>query len=163
MTKWKLCPECAKPLRKQARSGKSRLACPDGHFVHYNNPAPTAMGLIERDGKLLILKRAIDPNRGKWEFPGGFVESGEGPAEALSREVSEETRLTIKIIRILGAYPDEYGAGAKLVSTAYVCAVSPGAVKLSSENSEFDWREPKQIGRLAFPAENLALADYRNK
>ena len=74
----------------------ARLACPSCGFVHYENPAPTVQAWIERDGRLLALRRGQEPLKGEWNMPGGFVEAGEGGPEAIAREVREETGLEVE-------------------------------------------------------------------
>lgn len=161
MTQWLYCPECAKLLQSKRHSDShDRLACPAGHFVHYDNPSPTVMGLVTYGDQLLALKRSIDPYNGEWEFPGGFMESGESPRGAVKREVKEETGLDITIDRIFGAYADSYGGDRSLTVTVFLCSAPTEKVILSAENSDYRWQDPAKIGTLAFPAENRALADY---
>ena len=74
----------------------ARLACPSCGFVHYENPAPTVQAWIERDGRLLALRRGQEPLKGEWNMPGGFVEAGECGPEAIAREVREETGLEVE-------------------------------------------------------------------
>jgi ADP-ribose pyrophosphatase YjhB (NUDIX family) len=78
--------------------------------VAYANSAPTASALVvNREGRLLMVRRAIEPYRGMWDLPGGFLEEGEDPVAALRRELLEETGLEIEPLQLLGAYVDWYG------------------------------------------------------
>ena len=63
--------------------------------------------IIELDGGILLIKRAIEPGYGKWTFPGGFVERGEVAEVAAEREALEETGLTIETTGIVGLYTYE--------------------------------------------------------
>lgn len=158
MTEWKYCPQCAKPLeRKKHQTGETFPTCPDGHFTFYDNPSVTAGAIIERDGKFLVLRRNIEPNKGKWEIPGGFVNAGEGAEDALRREIEEETRLRITDLRYIGSFPSVYGnTGIKTVSVAYHAktggGTDDGALKLSDEI-----KEPRWVGLDGFP--KMAHAD----
>lgn len=160
MTEWKFCPQCTKPLiTHHGEDGGSYPACPDGHFTHYDNPAPTTIGLVEYDGKFLILKRGREPEQGKWDLPGGFIETGEDPSASMLREVREETGLDGQIKRIIGAYPSVYGDDSKtIVGIVYLVSVDSAEVTLSPENTEYEWRTLEEIPELAFPDTNQAVA-----
>ena len=69
------CPVCAAGMTVlSAGQDRGRQACPQGHFVHYDNPAVTAFAFVEREGRYLVLERAQEPYRGLWDLPGGFVD-----------------------------------------------------------------------------------------
>lgn len=83
------------------------VRCP---FVNYRNPRPTVTAIILHKDKILLTKRSIDPFKGRWDLPGGFMKNGETPAQALKREIKEELNLGIKIKKFIGAYPGVYPA-----------------------------------------------------
>src|SRR5262249_42615061 len=67
----RFCPKCAESIERHDGS----VTCPACGFVAYANSAPTASALVEDDeGRLLMVRRAIDPYRGMWDLPGGFLE-----------------------------------------------------------------------------------------
>lgn len=156
MTDWRYCPQCAKLLvRKEERPGEVHPTCPDGHFTFYDNPDVAAGGIVERDGKYLVLQRNIEPSKGKWELPGGFLNSGEGAEDAFKREVKEETGLEIEIVGYIGSFPSVYGStGLKTVSVGYHAKVVGGTWKLSDESKQAKW-----VGLDEFP--EVAHADDR--
>jgi len=67
-------------------------------------PAPAVAAVIVENGKLLLVERAVEPSKGKWSVPGGSVEWGEPLAEALKREVREETGLEIEVEKVAGVF-----------------------------------------------------------
>jgi ADP-ribose pyrophosphatase YjhB (NUDIX family) len=67
-------------------------------------PTPTCCACIVRDGRILLIERAQEPNEGYWSFPGGRIEFGETVFEAVRREVHEETGLTIEPERVFQVY-----------------------------------------------------------
>jgi NADH pyrophosphatase NudC (nudix superfamily) len=91
----RFCPRCGGALDwcNVAGDDHQRQICVACGHIHYHNPAPTAGALVVRNGELLLVRRAIEPYFGYWDIPGGFIESGEGPAETAVREVREETGL----------------------------------------------------------------------
>lgn len=68
------------------------------------SPIPAVAGVIVRDGEILLVRRAAEPSKGKWSIPGGCVEWGETLAEALKREVREETGFEIEVGDVAGVY-----------------------------------------------------------
>lgn len=65
------------------------------------NPKVAAAVLIEKDGRVLLVRRANEPYRGLWTLPAGFVNGNEDPAEAAARECLEETGLSVHVTRVL--------------------------------------------------------------
>ncbi|MEU4051294.1 NUDIX hydrolase [Streptomyces olivaceus] len=58
--------------------------------------------IIVRDGRVLMVRRAVKEGELMWQFPAGGIEAGESPEEAAVRETLEETALTVKAVRLLG-------------------------------------------------------------
>lgn len=98
---FKYCPGCAHPLEKMVVGGKIRNGCPSCGFVHWDNPVPVAVALIPHGDKLVFVKRKINPGKGKYALPAGFVDPHETPQEAAVREALEETSLKIEIVRLV--------------------------------------------------------------
>ena len=159
---FRFCPVCAAPLEAIAAGPDAgRPACPTGHFVHYENPAVTAFAFVrDAAGRYLVLRRAQEPFAGQWDLPGGFVEPGETPGEAIVRELAEETRLEVAVERILGAFASRYGDDGKwTVDVGFECGVrgDPGALTLDAEKSAAAWHLPHALPRLAFAGERAGL------
>jgi len=101
---WQLCPRCGASVERD----QSRAHCPECGSDYYANSAPAVEGLLERDGRVLLSRRAIEPRRGYWDLPGGFLEEGEEPLEGLAREFREETGLAIEPVEFLGTHLEPY-------------------------------------------------------
>ncbi|NHN76623.1 NUDIX hydrolase [Azotobacter chroococcum] len=88
----KFCSQCGGPLNWQIPSGdhRPRLVCPACHTVHYQNPRIVAGCLPLWNGQVLLCRRAIEPRRGFWTLPGGFMENDETMQQAAIRETLEE-------------------------------------------------------------------------
>jgi ADP-ribose pyrophosphatase YjhB (NUDIX family) len=82
------CPSCAsQELRYE---GGRKLFCPACGFTMYQNTAAATACVISRGKEILVLVRGSEPARGKYDFPGGFVDPGEGAFDGLRRECREE-------------------------------------------------------------------------
>lgn len=166
MTEFRFCPLCGKRLEPKASApDEGRPACPTGHFIHYDNPPTTVQAWIERNGEFLILERAQEPFAGRWDVPGGFVEMGESPREAVVREVREETGLTVIPTGLIGAFTSEYGTtGRHTVDVAYLCRVDTGEFELNrDEKSDAAWVTLADMPELAFAGERQALNVLRER
>jgi ADP-ribose pyrophosphatase YjhB (NUDIX family) len=162
---FRFCPLCGDELGPLSSGpDRGRLGCRRGHFVHYDNPAITAFAFVERSGRYLVLERSQEPYRGRWELPGGFVEAGERPDEAVRREIYEETGLFVASSRILGAYRSRYGDGGKwTVDVAFHCVACSGELRLSAESSGAEWVSLEQMPTLAFDGERSAFKEFKSE
>jgi ADP-ribose pyrophosphatase YjhB (NUDIX family) len=123
------------------------VTCASCGTSHYLNPWPCANGVVVRDGRVLLGRRAHDPWRGLWGSPGGFCELGEHPADTVVREVREETGLDVEVERYLGTWVDVYAndpgeQDAGVINVAYYTAtpVGDGRPRLEpAEVSELGW------------------------
>ena len=160
MSDYRFCPLCGERL-----DATDPPACPKGHFVHYDNPPTTVQAWIEREGTYLILKRNEEPFAGEWDLPGGFVEMGESPADAVVREVAEETGLTVAPTEIIGAFTSAYGdTGRHTVDIAYLCRIEGGDFELDRvEKSDAAWVRLDEMPALAFAGERQALEALRSR
>lgn len=98
------CPRCRAALEDREVYGKVRRVCPDCRFVQFIDPKVSTAVLAEVDGKVLLIRRRMEPARGSWCLPGGFIEMDETPIEAAIRECREETGLEVEIIGLVDVY-----------------------------------------------------------
>ncbi len=99
-TEFNYCPICAKKLEKTLIESKLRKSCPACSFIHWGEYSVGVGGILLRGNKGLIVQRAINPGRGRWTIPGGYVEQGEKIADAVVREVREETGLITEPVSV---------------------------------------------------------------
>ena len=85
-------------------------------------PVVAVGGVVVRDGALLLVERATDPHAGRWSIPGGHVEPGETLADAVERELREETGLAVRCGGLLG-YAERMGPGYHFVILDFTAAV----------------------------------------
>lgn len=121
-------------------------------------PIEVAIGVIVHGGRILIQKR---PPQGLmanlWEFPGGKVEAGESPKEAVVRELWEEVRMEVSSVRSLGSIRHSY-TSFRVVLHAYLCElVKPDQEPLPRAAVEVRWVDPSRLDDYAFPTANRRL------
>ena len=103
MREKRYCQYCRSPLVKKFFEGAIRPFCEICFEPVYENPIPaTAVVVADHQGKVLLVKRTVDPKKGFWCLPGGFLELGETPEQGALRELKEETGLQGKINSLLG-------------------------------------------------------------
>jgi 8-oxo-dGTP diphosphatase len=105
---WRYCPRCASELRRE----DNRVDCDRCGFCRYGSSVPTASAFVlDEDGRILLARRAIEPDAGKWDVPGGFLEEGEEPVAGLRRELREEAGIEVDVGEFVGVFTDTYGDG----------------------------------------------------
>jgi 8-oxo-dGTP diphosphatase len=109
-------------------------------MTHSDPPVIRCVGAVVRDvsGLLLLVRRANDPGRGRWSLPGGRVEPGESDAEALVREVYEETRLSVAVGPLLGSVLRPAPRGVFEIHD-YGCQVISGVLRAGDDASAAEW------------------------
>jgi 8-oxo-dGTP diphosphatase len=113
-------------------------------------------GLLVRDGRVLIGRRKIEPRKGHWDLPGGFLEEGELPLDGLRREFLEETGLDVRPVEWIGAHVDPYDDHFVLGLTWIVEA--EGDPVPADDVEELAWFRPGEIPEeMAFPSQNDVL------
>lgn len=157
----RFCPLCGGALERRAipPEGKREQVCTRCEFIFYLNHKLVAGTIPEADGQILLTRRSINPSRGKWTFPGGFVDWGEPVDAAAVRETWEETGLRVALGGLVGVY--SYPSS-PIVIVVYRATVTGGTLTTCHENDCVEWVAPAKIpwGELAFPSTEEALRDF---
>src|SRR3546814_13301114 len=97
----KFCSQCGNPVTQRIPEGDSRLrfVCDTCHTIHYQNPNIVAGCVPTWGSKVLLCRRAIEPRRGYWTLPAGFMENGETVEQAAVRETAEEACARVRNLR----------------------------------------------------------------
>ena len=111
-------------MKQPTVSKKKFVVCVDGVYV--------------KDGKLLLLKRGVEPFKGFWHVVGGHVEEDESLKDAVKREFREETGLDIVVGSILAGRVEETFDRIKVI-VAFEVVSAEGEIRLNSENEAYGW------------------------
>ena len=160
---FRFCPVCGRSLelRELKAADPKRLVCTGCGFVFYLDPK-VAVGTIIRSsdsGRIVLVKRAIEPGYGKWVFPGGYVDRGEEIREAAIREAREEAGLEVRLDRLINVY--SY-TGRVPVIIVFAATRIGGELAVDDEGLEAREFEPDEIpwDDLAFRSTREALREY---
>ena len=144
----KYCPKCggAEFLYKNDNS----FLCENCHFhLYVNASAAVAALIVNEKGELLLTKRAVEPQKGMLDLPGGFVDVMETAEQALCREIKEELNLEVAELSYFMSYPNEYVFGGLSVFTldlAYICKIkSFKEIDANDDISGFKFYETESI------------------
>jgi ADP-ribose pyrophosphatase YjhB (NUDIX family) len=157
------CPVCGDEFtKKQVKAQEPpRLVCKNEEcgFVFYLDPKLVACVIVEIDNRIVLLKRARSPERGKWVMPGGYVDRGEKVEEAAIRETKEECGIDIELKRLFGVY--SYPGYLEVV-IVYLAEHISGALIADDETTDSKLFSIEEIpwDELAFESTRDALKDY---
>jgi len=156
------CSRCGAALRFGQIDGEDRhrLGCDKCGFVAYVNPRLVATTIpVTRDGKVVLLRRGIEPGYGAWAQPGGFLAVDETVTEAAIRETFEETGLVVSPGEIIGLYSRLEAA---VVVVAFEALVIGGHFRPNAEALEIVAYRPEDIPwpGIAFATSRWALHDW---
>ena len=150
------CENCGNKLTSTYSDNVARLFCEHCKQIKYLDPKVAVVVLVTKENHLLLVKRAIEPNLGRWSFPSGYVDRGEEVEAASIREVKEETNLNIKIDRLIGVYS---GKG-PVILVVHSSVEFSGHLNPNDEVSEIRWFPIDQLPELPFPHDCYILRDY---
>lgn len=156
------CSRCGKSLEFGAVEGEDRhrLACRSCGYISYVNPRLVVTTIpVTETGEVVLLRRGIEPGRGWWAQPGGFLEVDETVTEGAVRETLEETGLIVEPGEIVGLYSRLEAA---VVVLAIESRIVGGEVRLNPEALEIDAFAPDAIPwpGIAFNTTHWALHDW---
>ena len=128
-----------------------RAECDACGSVYYANSAPAVAALVVDDeGRVLLARRAYEPDAGLWDVLGGFLEEGEDPLAGLRRELLEETGVEIEPDGFLGTFIDTYGDGPTatyVLNLAWRAHIVSGELAPADDVSELRWFSADEVPR----------------
>jgi len=163
------CPRCAAPLVEKIPDldSRPRRVCSKCAFVVYVNPRIAAGTAPVRDGRVALIRRGIEPSRGLWSWPCGYVEIDETLEDAALRETREESGLVVRLGKLLGPYSypvkasDGHTPTTGLVVVSYLTESVEGELVAGDDAADAAWFDLDKIPwtDLAFDSSRRALLD----
>ena len=143
---------------------RERAVCSDCGFVAYENPKIVAGAVVVSGDRVLMCRRAIEPRRGLWTLPAGYMELGETVEEAACREALEEAEATIRLDGILGVFSVARIGQVQVIFRARFADAGSPAFRAGPESLEvalFQWDQiPWE--EIAFPTVVWALDAWKS-
>lgn len=153
------CQVCGGKTEERQKDGSMRPVCTQCGRVTYVDPKLAVAVVIERNGKLLLGKRAAWTRAaGAWSFPSGFVDRGEVVEDAARREVAEETGLDVTIGPLLGVWS---ATGEPVVLLVWPSTSVSGALRPGDDLTELEWFTPDALPSLAFDHDLAIIARWQ--
>lgn len=144
-----------------AGDDRERLVCPDCDYVAYENPTVIVGSVVHcDDDRILMCRRAINPRKGFWTLPAGFLEMGETTEAGAAREAWEEARARIQIDALLAVYSITHISQIQLMYRARLLDPNVECGPESAEVSTYRWDEIPW-SHIAFPSVKWALEHDR--
>ena len=136
---WRYCPRCGGDLNHHG----AKVECAACGFVRYANPAPAVAALVlDGEDRVLLGRRAFEPDAGLWDTIGGFLEEDEDAITALRREVLEETGLVVSAGPFVGSFTDRYGAAEDapmVLNLVFEARIISGDARPADDVTELAW------------------------
>ena len=156
MTKpFEFCPACATKLNDAG--DEEERECPSCGRTWYVNSAPTAGAAIVKDGKVLLTVRGSEPEKGRFDVPGGFLQAGEHPLDGLRRELKEELNIEIDVSMddCLQMVPHEFGEKNEWVlAIGFKARLVSGEPTPDSDVADAKWVSAEDLEQLDFAWEH---------
>lgn len=142
------CTACAAPLEHAAR----HPVCTGCGRTHHRDPKVGVGVVAVQDGRLLLVRRGVEPGKGRWALPAGYVDAGEDPRAAAAREALEETGLVVRVGAVVDVYPSAATGGHRGASffIAFCAEVVGGRLAAADDALDAGFFGPGELPELAF-------------
>ncbi|MEK9661342.1 MAG: NUDIX hydrolase [Alphaproteobacteria bacterium] len=152
------------PVHREVPDGdnRERLVCRDCGYVSYSNPKIVTGSVAEwpETGAILLCRRAIEPQPGRWTLPAGYLELNESTEAGAVREAAEEACASIEIDRLLAIYNVPRISQVQTIYRARLLSPDVAVGEETLEVGLFDWADIPW-DEIAFPTVRWALRHYR--
>ena len=136
---------------------KPRRVCPSCNFIFFTDPKVGVGVLVEEDGRLLLVRRGMNPERGKWSLPAGYVDQGEDPKATAAREAWEETGLVVEVAEVLDVFHNPPGSGGASIFILYRARVVSGDLIAGDDAEDARFFTLNDLPELAFASTRAAV------
>ncbi|MDA3835950.1 MAG: NUDIX hydrolase [Spirochaetales bacterium] len=161
MRKKEYCHFCGGRLSEKFYEGRLSRFCVSCAAPIYENPVPaTCLITIDDQERLLLVKRSVDPKKGWWCLPGGFMELQETPEECGLRELAEETGLVGKIDMLLGVTSNHSTSYDTVMMTGLLSRSYTGDLYAGDDAEDARWFSCDDLPEIAFDSHKKFIKLY---
>lgn len=138
-------------------AGRPRRACSSCDYVHFTDPKVGVGALVTQGDKVLLVRRRMEPERGKWSIPAGFLDHGEDPRSTAEREVLEETGLRVRIVELLDVFNNPPGQGGASIFILFGAELLGGEMVAGDDADAVGFFALDELPDLAFASTQAAI------
>jgi len=155
------CSACGSKLTRKKIDGRIRDICTACKKIAYRNPIPVAAALVvDKQDRLLLVKRKIEPKRGMWCLPMGFAEINETIQESALRELKEEAGIDGRVISLLDLLSSKSELYGDMLVVTFHIEHTAGVTQAGDDAEEAKWFPLSALPPLAFSSNQKALTAY---
>lgn len=155
------CHFCGERLTEKFVEGAERLFCNRCNTPLYENPVPaTCLVVVDNRERVLLVKRSVEPKKGYWCLPGGYMELGEAPETSALRELKEETGLSGQIEMLMGLTADPSAEYDTILMSGYLVKQYSGTPKAGDDASDVAFFHQNDLPEIAFESHRKFVRIY---
>lgn len=156
------CPQCATQLITRQMGDRPRRTCPACQYIHFTDPKVGVGVMVVSEGKILLVKRAMLPEQGKWSIPAGYLDFGEDPRLIAVRETREETNLVVEVGELVDVYynPESLTKGGASIFILYRAMVVGGELRAGDDAAAAAFFALDELPELAFTSTHDAIRRF---
>ena len=145
------CPYCGQKVVEKSFGERKHGYCQTCDIIHYENPIPAVAALVlNQKGQLLLVKRSVEPAKGKWCLPGGFIEVDESIEEAVLRELEEETGIKGEIEGLIDFFSQKGLYYSAILIFGYQVKMMGGKLKAGDDAEDAGFFSLDELPHIAF-------------
>lgn len=161
MKTFKFCPICKCVLEASHVEGRERLICKKCGWINYRNPLPVASCLVKNSkDEILLIKRGVEPAKGCWALPGGFIELEESPREAGERELYEETGLKGKAGRLVGVKRHDSPLYGAIIMVGHEYIIEDETLTVGDDAMDAKFFQINDLPKIPFPTHHELIDEF---
>lgn len=151
------CVRCGHGMATRMVGDRLRRVCSVCGHVHFTDPKVGVGVLVVDAGRVLLVRRRMEPERGKWSIPAGFLDQGEDPRATAVREAYEETGLKVSIEKLVDVYQNPAGQGGASIFILYRARQIGGTLQAGDDADDVGFFALDALPELAFESTHSAI------
>lgn len=158
--RYRYCPYCKGRLDYKSTRGLKLKHCTKCDRIFYDNPASGVAILVEKEKKILFVKRNVIPKKNRWALPGGFIEQGETIEKAALRELKEESGIEGKNVKILSIFAEQTKIFGTVIAVGVLVTAGNTNIKAGDDAKEAKFFNIDKMPKIAFKSHKFFIDKY---